>query len=402
MKIRIRDKELYILYILGFTFVFFLILNGYMTVSKWYEQYSKKITEYNYSNKYYLYSHNALMDAENPFYDDETGQIYGTPEDIKELQEKCNQDAAELLDILALQNATTYIYDLYCKIGKSSIGTSLNIVLSYQDEWYMDIAEGNYLSTEEFVQGKSGVVIGESVLDYIEEINNKEYLRVEGTYYEVLGVFENYEASGEDMNVLLFYSGGEATDYLHQKLTDRLYNGFSVEVMIGGYEHEIDDACCTFEKMLCETGNLYSSDADYDVSARSSKSITEYLYNIQTLILTIMLLFGIINCALISRLWAIRRQRDFLIMRTYGCGNLRILGMALFELASATGTAIILALVIESMNLLITNGWQDLKNISVYGILFLIGIILLAFIIVITCIMQTIKHMNPAQGLKNL
>lgn len=46
---RIRDKEISILFIIGFTFLFILVCTGYVTVSNWLWQYKKQTVSYEYT-----------------------------------------------------------------------------------------------------------------------------------------------------------------------------------------------------------------------------------------------------------------------------------------------------------------------------------------------------------------
>ena len=60
---RIRDKEISILFIIGFTFLFILVCTGYVTVSNWLWQYKKQTVSYEYTKNLYIHSKNSYNAA---------------------------------------------------------------------------------------------------------------------------------------------------------------------------------------------------------------------------------------------------------------------------------------------------------------------------------------------------
>ena len=64
MKKGIRDTELFLLFLLGFTFVFVMIFGGSNVIGKWAGQYSKDRNEFLTSRAYYVHSENSYMARE--------------------------------------------------------------------------------------------------------------------------------------------------------------------------------------------------------------------------------------------------------------------------------------------------------------------------------------------------
>ena len=49
-----------------------------------------------------------------------------------------------MVDILSNQVVTTYLSDLGLKVGESRKIVFLDVIFSYQETWYRDLAEGQY------------------------------------------------------------------------------------------------------------------------------------------------------------------------------------------------------------------------------------------------------------------
>lgn len=196
--LKIRDKETFILFIIGFGLSFFIVLNGYHLLNAWFTQMIKSQSETAYQN------HVQFTAATNvPEKWQQTME-----ESIAERQQAIIK-ADELLHILSRQNDTTYIKDIYLPIGSAAQYESTDIILSYSEEWYRTLQSGYYPTKEQVNSGKKFAVISESAKAYAEQSDDGEIIKINGETYFVTGVFENYQASGYDMKICFFYSPNE-------------------------------------------------------------------------------------------------------------------------------------------------------------------------------------------------
>lgn len=404
---RIRDKEIFVLFVIGFTFVFILLCAGYIALSNWLWQYMNQTNTYQYTENYYIHSKNSYMAnyADLDFLE-EQGYIVLDVEDMEiqeECLELCKTDVEEMVKILSNQNHTTYITDVCLQVG-DSIGTQgLDIVFSYKDDWYRDLTEGQYPITDNSISA----VIGESLMSATTRINGKNCIWIGDMYVEVSGVFKNYNASEEDDSLVVF--GGEklleTSDAFHERLAEYMNNDEIVIIMGNSREPIAKEA---FEGEIKRGSSMYLGEPGLTLQHsmeklenRWSRNIWDYLYNIKSMMICVMVLFGIVNCVMLSKVWAARRQKDFLIMRIYGLSNKRILSLVLQELSMMAGIGLILAAVISVIYINVTDAWKTSEHMLEWLILILLLGFMLTVSVCILSVFLFVNKLKPAQAVRS-
>lgn len=402
---RIRDKEISILFIIGFTFLFILVCTGYVTVSNWLWQYKKQTVSYEYTKNLYIHSKNsynaAYMDTELL---DEQGYVEMDVEQQAECLKLCKKDNDSMVDILSNQVVTTYLSDLGLKVGESRKIVFLDVIFSYQETWYRDLAEGQYPLTGD--NSTLCAVLGESLKSETVTMNGTSYIWIGDMYIPVVGVFENYNASEEDDSIVLF---GGRTVYQNskyfQKELGNIMNDDEAQIAIGSNVKPVSSE--TFEDMLKQNDNLYLGEPGYLLKrqlARQesglSRNFWDYLYNIKSMVVCIMGLFGIINCVMLARVWTMRRQKDFLVMRLYGISNCKIIWLVFQELSMVAGIGLLLAAVISTSYISIIDGWRASEHMVAWLILILVCGFVLTLAVCILSVCLFINKMKSIQVTK--
>ncbi len=404
---RIRDKEIFVLFVIGFTFIFILLCSGYASLSNWLWKYKNQVVAYKYSENYYIHSENSYNAN---YMDNELLEEQGYAEIDIEKQAKClelcQKDTADMVEILSNQNNTAYIKDIYLDVGEDcGVYDKLDVVFSYKDIWYRDLAEGHYPA----IGDSSGVfvVLGESLISETVMINDKCCIWIGDMYVEVSGVFKNYNASEDDDSLVVF--GGkklfETSDVFYERLAEYMNNDEIVIIMGNSREPIAKEA---FEGEIKTSSSLYLGEPGLTLQHsmeklenKMSRNIWDYLYNIKSMMVCVMVLFGIVNCVMLSKVWAARRQKDFLIMRIYGLSNKRILSLVLQELSIMAGIGLILAAVISIIYINVTGGWRTSEHMLEWLIL----VLLLGFMITVSvCIMSVylfVNKLKPAQAVRS-
>lgn len=401
---RIRDKEICVLFIIGFTLVFILLCSGYSSVSNWLWQYSNQKISFKYTENYYIHSVNSynvsFMDTE--LLDEQTYIVIDTEQQDKCL-ELCKTDASDMVSILSNQNNTTYISDMFIRVGEISEYQSVDIIFSYKDIWYRDLAEGGYPSEDD---NNVYAVIGESLISEAQMINGKRCIWIEDMYVEISGVFENYNASGEDYSLVIF--GGERffqeSGGFCEKLAEEVNNDEVMIIMGSDSELISKDA---FENDVNESASLYLGEPGYllqlylaNTENGLSRNIWDYLYNIKSMFICVMVLFGIINCVMLSRVWAVRRQKDFLIMRIYGLSNRKIMFMVLKELLLMAGIGLIIAAVLSTIYISVTDGWKASGHMAEWlAMVLILGLVIIIAVCLLSVFLLSAK-LKPAQAVR--
>lgn len=402
---RIRDKEIFVLFVIGFTFVLIILCSGYSSVSNWLWQYRNQVTSYQYTEKYYIHSENSY-EVKFMDYDllEEQGYLEGDDTQFEKCLDLCKEDTADMVDILSNQNNTTYVSNLYLDVGECGVYRGIDIVFSYKDVWYRDLAEWQYPSIED--NSDICAVIGESLLSETQIINGKSYIWIADRYIEVSGVFENYNASEEDYSLVVF--GGKTffaeSNAFGERLSKDINDDTTVIIMGSSscliskeaFESEVNRSSSLY---LGEPGDMLRISIERSEKGLS-RNIWDYLYNIKSMILCVMVLFGIINCVMLSRVWAVRRQKDFLVMRIYGLSNRKIIFLILKELFMMAGIGLFFAAVISVIYISVTDGWRASEHMAEWLVVVLfLGI----FITVAVCVLSVFLYVNklkPAQAVR--
>lgn len=386
---KIRDKETFILFIIGFGLSFFIVLNGYHLLNAWFTQMIKSQSETAYQN------HVQFTAATNvPEKWQQTME-----ESIAERQQAIIK-ADELLHILSRQNDTTYIKDIYLPIGSAAQYESTDIILSYSEEWYRTLQSGYYPTKKQINSGKKFAVISESAKVYVEHSEDGEIIKINGETYFVTGVFENYQSSGYDMKICFFYSPNEGyqQDIIHERIADHLINGFPYEISIGSNVQDVADAA----KQLMDT--IQSKfDCSTDVSDYSEdNSIAKFYAGIKAVVLGILFFVSILNCIQITRLWMVRKQKDLIILKTYGFENYQIVARLTGELVQMMLISLLCVVLLDTLYMIRTASFALSLRVYVQNA----SLLLIAFIIVIILTMapitEHVKKIEPAIGLREL
>ncbi len=403
---RIRDKEIFVLSVAAFALVFILICSGYSAVSGWFFQYKNNKTGYQYSEEYYVHSTNSYMAS---YMDYEALEEDGYYEDDMALQEECytlcGDDTDTLVSVMSKQDNTIYISDIWLNVGESNQYREMSIVMSYEDTWYADLAEGEYPS-----ENDTGVcvAIGENLLADTVTKNGKTYIWLADTYVEVTGVFENYKASGEDYSVVVF--GGAKFVNESEKCKTRIQEFMDDDelvIVMGSDRPLVSDT--KFENDIAEADNLYIGETGYflsrDMSRQESSlsnNLWDYMYNIRFMVICIMVLFGICNSVALSRVYVARRRKDFMIMRTYGMENKKIMGLVIKEQLMMAGTGLVIAAVVSSIYISISGGWHTSDYMVLWFVLTLCIGLLLVLICCTLSIYTYIRKLVPANAVKTI
>lgn len=386
---KIRDKETFILFIIGFGLSFFIVLNGYHLLNAWFTQMVKSQSETSYQNHVQFTAATDVPERRQQ-----------TMEESIAEQQQAIIKADELLHILSRQTDTTYIRDIYLPIGSAAQYEPTDIILSYSEEWYRTLQSGYYPTKEQVNSGKKFAVISESAKAYVEQSEEGEIIKINGETYFVTGVFENYQASGYDMKICFFYSPDEGyqQDIIHERIADHLINGWPFDICLGSNVQDIADAA----KQLMDT--IQSKfDCSTDVSDYSEdNSIAKFYAGIKAVVLGILFFVSILNCIQITRLWMVRKQKDLIILKTYGFENYQIVARLTGELVQMMLISLLCVILLDTLYMIRTASFALSLRVYVQNA----SLLLIAFIIVIILTMapitEHVKKIEPAIGLREL
>ena len=396
MKVKIRDKETFFLFIVGFSLSFFIMINGYQLLNAWYAQRAKAVNEEKYGNDvtFEMVSFEVGEDGlVASFHSEEERVAY---------EQKALQTAYDFLTILAQQKETTYIQDLWLPIGEAAEYQSTNIVLAYGEEWYRTLQEGRYPNEQELENGIKAAIIGESAKQYVETIDGYDVIKINGENYQVLGIFENYQASEYDMDITLFYTLPQKVekDIVLYQIADYIGYADPFMVTVGKNSDSVESVAASLEECI---ENTYGWQVEVLDSVYDSESDINKIYSsIKGVIITILFAFSILNCQQITKLWILRKKKDLIILKTYGFNNGHIVLRLIQELIGLILISFLAIIVLNSGYWLVTKAYSNfaISNVKSAGFLFVmfVAVVILSIVPVI----KSIKNLVPADGLREL
>lgn len=387
MMFKIRDKETFILFIIGFCLSFFIVLNGYHLLNAWYMEMIKLQSETKYVNSVQFSIEGELDES------------VMTIAESRILREKNKKKADGILHVLAGQDKTTYLKGIYLPIGKAAEPQYTNVILSYSEEWYRTLQSGRYPTKEELESDTKYAVISESAQQYVEESAEGDVIRIQGEKYIVSGVFDNYKASEYDMEICIFYKTdhGNAEDIVHQKIADALEGGM-LDVCIGSNQYRVEKLG---NKLMNEIRGEYQCNTAL-VEYMDEDSGSDLYAEIKGVLLVVLFLVSMINCSQIAKLWMVKKQRDLVILKTYGFNNNKIIKKIAVELIQIISVSMLLVTLLDCVYLCVFNPIEVPINVYIRNAFFLLLAFLVVMMIAISPAVHSVKKIEPAIGLREL
>ena len=326
---KIRDRETFILFVIGISLSVFILISGYQLLNGWLNQMLKKQDEGGYRNTVTLMFAWEMQDEIQDF------------EQEAIMADRMRKSEA-ILDLLMQQNKVVYIDDMNFAVGNASEYQIVKVILSGEEEWYQTLKEGSYPSYDLWQRTGRQAVISETAKKYVEYIGNRNVIKIDGVNYEVDGIFENYDLTDTEEEICIYYKPELGENGLVKKLAK---TGCDINIHIGSNYEDITESALALkselEKITETTVEIVQSEGGEE------NNIKQQLYiRIKGILLGLLFLVSLLNCWQITRFWITRRKRDLAIMSAFGMSNWRILGLLLRELMAgvltATGITIIL------------------------------------------------------------
>lgn len=254
---------------------------------------------------------------------------------------------------------------------------------------------GRIPGTSEEDYGKRLVALGRSQYRYAYEENGKHYVTFENETYEVTGVIGN-EGSDYSDNMIVFDNRCLGDNV--RKAVNELKE---YTIMIDSNTEELND---TYEKVY---NNIYGADINCAIESRSvsgngQSTVEKTLQKENIRINKVVYIFCILNCMLMSEFWIIERNKEFAIKRTYGFGQLRLIGGIARDIL-ILGVA---SLVIYVLVHLFAVGVLGIKLYTISWNLRLIASVLFINLTALVCTIivpvYRIMKMNPAVTLEDM
>ena len=283
---------------------------------------------------------------------------------------------------------------LYYTERKSST-VAPEIILAVNEELPYVMESGRIPGTSEEDYGKRLVALGRSQYRYAYEENGKHYVTFENETYEVTGIIGN-EGSDYSDNMIVFDNR-----CLGDNVRKSVNELKEYTIMIDSNTTELND---TYEKVY---NNVYGADINCAIESRSvsgngQSTVEKTLQKENIKINKVVYIFCILNCMLMSEFWIIERNKEFAIKRTYGFGQLRLIGGIARDILILGAASLVIYVLVH----LFAVGVLGIKLYTISWNLRLIASVLFINLTALVCTIivpvYRIMKMNPAVTLEDM
>lgn len=380
---KIRDKETFILFVLGLGLSFFIVINGIQLINAWFTELARGQDTYSYS---------AMLKIQRDF--SEVEDVEDSQEDNRIQYEKARQ----CLELLTTQEETVYISGISLPVGKGSVEQLVNVICSGDGQWYRRLQSGSYPTSDKWKESERMAVINEAAKIYTEVVEGQEVIKIDGEDYQVIGVLESSQISDAEAEICIFYKP-EPNDTVQSHLAHAFSHGFERYIGIGSMQGDVTETARDLSAEL-EKVTGYPVSIVEDQGTDNTKQVIVFYARIKGWILGILFFVSLLNCWKITQLWITKKRKDLLIYKTFGFSGGQIFGRVMVELLQMVTLTLLLAACLEIGYLLIfQSGYTDWKMV-LRGCGVLLAAFLVTMAVTVIPVMENIRKLAPAQGLR--
>ena len=289
------------------------------------------------------------------------------------------------------------IYERYVSTFADSFDSAIaDVYLKYLEPPLEALESGRYPTAEEFERGDKLVVIGDGLLPFTTQHDDRLYIGLEQEVYEVIGILEDVAGSGDDERMYMFFpSMGEK---MQQYILEDMHAGLARLIYQSNTEAE------DVESLLDAWIGEEFPETKWEISASAADEeetilgdVSAMLYELSRQMVMLVYAFGMVSCFSVARIWAKRRTKEMMIRMAFGEAKVRIgVNFCLNLLCiQAAGTvmafaAMLIAGISGSTGFLFAN--MNYRSIGIQT--------LLIFLITAIVPLMSIRQLSPAQGLQ--
>lgn len=313
-----------------------------------------------------------------------------------------NQEVSEeSLNKLKIGVGNVLIEEVGLQCGNSFSYKNTTIFLKWTEKISAILETGRYPTEEDRRQAKNMVVIGNAMCPYVEEIKGEKYLKLEGEWYQVVGVLADNTASNTDERIFLFEDC--VSDKIKRKAMQEITNSLRQTVLQyqSNQKEGVQEAVSALFEWLethFEGGFELLESAEEEIEEKNQ--IGNFIVRFNQIMVVILLLFSISNCIVISNIWIQRRRKEFVIRKAFGASLVYIGKLILKELFQIALGALLVSFIIQEVyyKILDNRGLYSNYRIQELGYIFL-GMISCVVLTLFIPMLQIAK-IKPAEELR--
>lgn len=342
MKLKINDRKLAILLVLGTVLALVLLSNTFLLTERY------RILA-NSEAVFASYKYQKWITIKYPYvFDENLGEDIpnGAADQMLDLFLRCNEVEAEVI-----------FYDAW-SLGSANASCVVGIMLS-DGEPPQKLREGNYDSSAE------GIYVGKGYEHLIEEEDGNEYVYYDKYLLPVLGRFRTKGILSDEIIYTYFRTTNNETrsSWLRERMIAGAVFRRYITICVGSDEEEPLEAVAQIEEMIQQYSELSVVKIDDKGEILSEEVYEDKIYVvIEEALNTVVLCVAIVSIFQLTCLWMSRRRGEIAVLRAYGMSRGQIFGRVYCEILSLVAISGLTCVALEWVILIASGGYEALST----------------------------------------
>lgn len=370
LKTIFRESTTSVLFVIGLIISCFILINVTELLDK-INQENKVLQSYRYTVSGFLDCYPAINEYEQQISAEADEKKYS-----ELLEQKKQQLTEQILEKLNTETTGNTYVEVVIQLNDKTDGFPANIIMAHNEDLKLECNAEYNLQTE------NGIIIGESLLDYVTEYNGEQIIEIGNQTMKVIGVLQNKMAGGFDHSIYIFWENcdKQAKDYLKSLVREDL--DFYIK-----YSFKSDEALTEAYQVFSEELEKWKVQTSIS-EAKYTGELQNYWYRMyNSIFMGVTLLFSVFNCFGVSYLWLAGRKKELAIRIAYGYDRKKIAFLLFSDIIKLCIPAIIGAGIIQ----LVYNGFTHEKLFVGQMMLVCIGMLCISILLSIYMLVQVKK-----------
>lgn len=383
-----RDIPVGLFMVAGMGLIFFLVLNSINLANA-----IKNEKDHDDDNKF-RYSKIVNINLDEDLYIQEDGSTdasFSARNYIDEMIKLCKKYQGNVLLSIPL-------WDDY------DSSENVDIYLNINEPVKIELENGDCDTIDSLGKASKGVYVAQSKKNLIKTRDGKDLIWLQNSEMNVLGIRKDFTYDMSDKSYITFI---DSIDKYHM---ESIYSMGSFALsggdpMVFIFESNKDDTLDSYNNIVKELkakGYIVTEHelSGEDIDERQSGGIV--YKDIMDKITMLLIIFAVINCVYITRLWISRKKVEITIRKAYGQSTLKIGVMLAGQLVRFCVVSMVLAFVIQLVYRQITSHSGMYVVISFMNVIEVLSAMLLLIIIMMIIPLFELKKIKPATGVKEV
>ena len=391
-----RDPVVSIILIINMALVFFLVINVINLMNQKKES-EEKIAQYsfNFDKMLKVFPKGTIIEEEIT-----EDMIFGTI-DVPKIsdEEKC-EFCHDICDIVKEFDGNVELMSGRCLYDKEANNSgAIQLCIKHNEETVVPLINEDTIRIDE-VDKDDGIVLPAVFKENIIKEDGNDTIDILDKRFSVCGLRKDYTLDNSDTSVTIYAE--QLPQGLLDKWIDEIWSDYYWDYyMLFNLESNKDNAEENYEllkKQINDKG--YVLFPERNRSTENKLFFADFNSTVSGCIYIFLIVFSIVNCIYISNIWIIRKQRELVIKKTFGCGMIKIIKGIVNEMFSITVFTAVLSAVLQIIYGKITG--EPTFSFSPASVALVI--IAIVIITVVNSVIPLIKVaiIQPAKGLKRV